>query len=71
MESTTSTCATLGGGESGAGAPAVRPQRVEVRVERRVSSDERREQHVKVRVEKSQLGEACWRTGRPRERREW
>ena len=27
-------------------------------------------QHVEVRVEECQLGESCWRTGRPRERRE-
>ena len=40
-------------GESGAGAPAVHHQ------------------HVEVRVEESQLGESCWRTGRPRERRKW
>ena len=57
MNSTTPR-ATCGGGESGAGAPAVRPQHVEMRVE---------ESQLGGATRAARGGA----TGRPRERREW
>ena len=57
-------CTTCGGGESGAGAPAVRPQNVEVRVEESQFGGAT-QQHVEVRVEKSQTTRATRVVNRP------